>query len=184
MKQVSGIAAVVLMATCLAGQALADGGTVRAMQTISDCRVTVFTSPAPLRVGGIDVSVLLQDAATGELVGDAEIDIVVQPASGLGLTERHRATFDAAKNKLLRAAKLELATVGLHWIIVNIERPNAAPVCVRCSAEIAPPAPRWLELWPWFTWPAGVIALYALRQWQRFRINPDRSGRRVRAAAN
>ena len=43
----------------------ADGGQVRLTQRHGDMQITVFTSPSPLRAGPVDVSVCIQDAATG-----------------------------------------------------------------------------------------------------------------------
>ena len=59
-----------LLATCLilhpASFLWADGGTVRLSEEQGRYRITVFTAPAPLRAGPVDVSVLVQEAATGE----------------------------------------------------------------------------------------------------------------------
>src|SRR5580704_13866550 len=55
--------------------ARADGGTVRYYDRLGDYRVTVFTSPAPLRAGPVDVSVLVQNVETGQPIVDAEVII-------------------------------------------------------------------------------------------------------------
>ena len=39
----------------------ADGGAILARQTINGLGLTVFASPAPLRAGPVDVSVLVQE---------------------------------------------------------------------------------------------------------------------------
>ena len=44
-----------------------DGGTVRLSRCEGGYRITVFTAPTPFRAGPVDISVLVQDAATGEL---------------------------------------------------------------------------------------------------------------------
>ena len=43
-----------------------DGGTVRLSRCEGDYRISVFTAPTPFRAGPVDISVLVQDAATGE----------------------------------------------------------------------------------------------------------------------
>lgn len=58
---------------------MADGGTVRCSERRGDLSVTVFTSPAPLSAGPVDVSVLLLDARTGMPQGD--VPIVVEAVS-------------------------------------------------------------------------------------------------------
>ena len=43
-----------------------DGGTVRLSRCEGGLRITVFTAPTPFRAGPVDISVLVQDAVTGE----------------------------------------------------------------------------------------------------------------------
>jgi len=33
-------------------------------------------------------------------------------------------------------------------------------------ADAAPPLPAWLSVWPWFSWPAAVVLLFALHRWR------------------
>ncbi|HEX4150166.1 MAG TPA: hypothetical protein VHY20_14310, partial [Pirellulales bacterium] len=47
--------------------ACADGGTLRMVQETGGYRITVYTAPAVIRVGPIDISVLVQEAETGNL---------------------------------------------------------------------------------------------------------------------
>jgi hypothetical protein len=100
--------------------ARADGGALRASRQCGDYRVSVFTSPTPLRAGPVDVSVLVQDAATGEVQHDLPVAVTVDDGRQ---TEQLRFTVEAADR-----------------------------------------APPWQTLWPWFTWPALVIVLFALRR--------------------
>ena len=55
---------------------LADGGTVRLSQRQGGYRITVFTAPTPFRAGPVDISVLVQDAATGQPVPEAHIPLL------------------------------------------------------------------------------------------------------------
>ena len=48
----------------LNGTCRADGGTVRAITRDGRYQIAVFTSPAPLVAGVVDISVLVQDAET------------------------------------------------------------------------------------------------------------------------
>ena len=34
----------------------------------------------------------------------------------------------------------------------------------RVTVFTAPPPPRWVELWPWFAWPAVPVVLFVLHQ--------------------
>ena len=53
----------------------ADGGLVRLSVTQGGYRITVFTSPTPLRAGPVDISVLVQDAVTGEGLPEAQVSV-------------------------------------------------------------------------------------------------------------
>ena len=91
----------------------ADGGTMRLSERVGGYQVTVFTAPAPLCAGPVDVSVFVQDADTGE------------PAAGVGVTVRaaphgrpdeaisRPATAEAATNKLFRSAAFRVAGVRM-----------------------------------------------------------------------
>ena len=83
-------------------QLFADGGTLRLAQLYGNLQVSVFTTPAVLRVGSIDVSVLVQDAATGKIRDDNEISIVMKSIDRPELILQKSATSDIATNKLFR----------------------------------------------------------------------------------
>ena len=70
----------VLMSVVLAPLAAqADGGAVCLHETSGPFLVTVFVSPYPLRVGPADISVLVQDQRTGEVVLDPIIKLAIHP---------------------------------------------------------------------------------------------------------
>src|SRR5262249_41798233 len=91
--------------------ATADGGTVRYSGQRGTRLVAAFTDPAPPATGIVDVSVLPQDAESGEVLTD--VPIIVRAELGDTPTKRlsARATTEAATNKLLRAARLEFAAL-------------------------------------------------------------------------
>ena len=142
--------------------ARADGGAVRLRQRAGGYQIAVFTSPTPFRAGPVDVSVLVQDAATGECVPEAQVTVCLK-APGAGRTLECPATTEAATNRLFQAAVFELPEPGRWDVEVAVEGPPG-PALLRFGIEADGPAPRWLELWPWFTWPALVVALFGLHQ--------------------
>jgi hypothetical protein len=142
--------------------ARADGGAVRLRQRAGGYQIAVFTSPTPFRAGPVDVSVLVQDAATEECVPEAQVTVCLK-ATGDGRLLECPATTAAATNRLFHAAVFELPEPG-HWDVeVAIEGPHGRAL-LRFGIEADGPAPRWLEFWPWFTWPALVVALFSLHQ--------------------
>ena len=157
----------------LAHPALADGGAVLAQQTTGPYRITLFGSPSPLRAGPADLSVLVQNAKTGDAVLDSRVAIQVQAAStdageawvppccsmkmGVGAVA---ATHKAAQNKLLYAANTLLPSSGPHKILVRLDDADilAAPV------EIAPALPPATHYWSFLAFPPLAIGIFALNQ--------------------
>lgn len=156
--------AALLQTAWVAAPARGDGGAVRIRETHGAVQVTVFTSPMPLRVGLIDVSVLVQDAATGAALTDVEIEIVVHPVDAPHRAQRCTASSERAVNKLLRAADFEVTAPGPTELEVIVESANRPRVQLRFQADVAPASPRWVAYWAWFTWPALVVALFTIRR--------------------
>ncbi len=71
-KHLLTIAAILLLCPAMA---LADGGTLRLRERAGDFQISVFTSPEVLRVGPIDISVLVQDADTGRVRLDVPVQV-------------------------------------------------------------------------------------------------------------
>jgi hypothetical protein len=139
----------------------ADGGTIRLSSKKSGYQITVFTTPTPLRAGTVDVSVLVQDSSTGEPMTHTRVTIRM---SKLGQPTRESpATTVAATNKLFQAAQFELPESGRWQMEVEVEGSHGLAV-IAGEVEAAAPLPRWREIWPWFGWPALVIALFIVHQ--------------------
>ena len=142
--------------------ARADGGAVRLRQRAGGYQIAVFTSPTPFRAGPVDVSVLVQDAATEECVPEAQVAVYLK-ATADGRALECPATTAAATNRLFHAAVFELPEPGRWDVEVAVEGPHGRAL-LGFGIEADGPAPRWLEFWPWFTWPALVVALFSLHQ--------------------
>jgi hypothetical protein len=141
--------------------ASADGGTVCLSAQKGGYRITVFSAPSPFRAGPVDISVLVQDALTGEPLPQARVTVrmtkIGQPAL------EYPATQEAATNKLLHAAQFEIPVAGRSELEVRVEGSQGI-VVVGCELEAAEPLPRWLEMWPWFCCPALATLLFAIHQ--------------------
>ena len=142
-------------------------------------QVTVFTAPTPFRAGPVDFSVLVLDAGTGEYVPEARVTVRLA-ARGTGDVLEYPATAAAATNKLFHAAVFQLPEPGWWDVDIAIEGPHG-PALLRFGVEADEPPPRWLELWPWYAWPALAVAFFGLHQiLVRRRISlPSRIGRRA-----
>jgi hypothetical protein len=166
----------------------ADGGTLRLSQRCGDYQVSIFTSPATLRCGLIDISVLVQNLSDRKTRNDIPLMIRLVQANGdqpLNTLEQP-ATVAAATNKLMRAAVFEISKPGI-WqgnILLNtdsetavatntVTKQEAASVAVAIENKavslnfelvISPPLPGWFELVPWIGWPFGAMALFLVHQ--------------------
>jgi len=144
------------------GPARADGGTVRLRERAGDYQIAVFTSPTPFRAGPVDISALIQDAATGECVPEVRVTVRLK-APGSGCVLEYLATSEAATNKLFRAAEFELPEPGWWDVTVAVEG-TRGPAVVQFGLQADEPPPRWLDLWPWFCWPTVAIALFGIHR--------------------
>ena len=105
----------------LPSRAAANGGTVQVGgQVAGPYRLTVLTSPSPVRVGLADVSVLVQKAGSDDLVQDAHVLVTVTPPGGSGRTEVYEASHDLATNKLYYAAHVDLPAEGEWGLQVEV----------------------------------------------------------------
>jgi hypothetical protein len=141
--------------------AIADGGALRLSGTAGGYRIAVFTAPTPFRAGPVDVSVLVQDASTGEPMTQVPVTIRMTRSGGPDL--EYPATTGAATNKLFRAAQFELPAAGRWALQVRVDG-RQGPAVIAGELEAAEPLPRWPEIWPWFAWPAPVIVLFSVHQ--------------------
>jgi hypothetical protein len=147
----------------LPANARGDGGTVRLSERLGGYDVTVFTSPTPLRAGPVDVSVLVQDAATGQPVPEAEVLIAVAPPARPGEALWYPATRAAAVNKLFQAAQFELPEAG--WWQLEVRVAGAGGQAGKSfELEAAAPLPRWAELWFWIAFPVVPVGFFVLHQ--------------------
>jgi hypothetical protein len=142
--------------------ARADGGAVRLCERAGDYQLAVFTTPTPFRAGPVDISVLVQDPATGECTPQAQVTLRLT-AHGSGRVVESPATSEAASNKLFQSAVFELPEAGWWDVEVFVDGPHG-PAHARFVVEASAAPPRWWDLWPWIGWPAVAVALFGLHK--------------------
>ena len=143
--------------------AIADGGTLRLSETQAPYRISVLTSPNPFRAGPVDVSVIIADAATGDLLPDVKVDLRLAPGADPSDVRQYQAIRGNGPNKLLHSANFALPRAGLWKVQIDVNGP-AGPANTSFEIEAADKLPRWLSLWPWFSWPFLVVGLFAVHQ--------------------
>jgi hypothetical protein len=138
-----------------------DGGSVCLSATKGPYRITVFSAPSPFRAGPVDISVLVQDASTGEPLPLVQVTVLMTKNGQSSL--EYPATQEAATNKLLRAAQFEISEPGRWELKVHVEGLQGTAV-VEGELEAAEPLPRWQEMWPWTCWPVLAIVLFGIHE--------------------
>lgn len=139
--------------------ALADGGAVQFSQRAGDLNITVMTDPTPLRVGAIDLSILTQNARSGEIANTYRTIVILRQMDEPALLIRAEATTSAATNKLLRSAKIELPRPG-RWHL-EIQHPDIVPaIQVSGELQVADKPPRWRQAAGWIMIPFVPIGMY------------------------
>ena len=152
-----------LFCLLLAEAVRADGGTVRIDEEAGPFRVAVMSAPEPLRVGAVDLSVLVQRRADASPVLDAEVDLRLDgPAHEAPIEVR--ASREQATNQLLHAAAVTLPAAGTWRLRVRVRQGGDA-VEVAGALPVAPAPPRLRGLWPYLALPPVVAACFALREW-------------------
>jgi hypothetical protein len=146
--------------------AIADGGSLRFSGEEGGYRINVFTAPTPFRAGAVDISVLVQDASTGDPMTPVKVTVRMTKPGRLAL--EYPATIEAATNKLFRAAQFELPESGRWEMQVEVEGSHGLAV-LGGEAEAAEPLPRWREMWLWISWPALAIVLFSIHLYIRSR---------------
>jgi hypothetical protein len=159
-----------------AGPLRADGGSVRARQTIGPYSVTVFTAPPPLRVGLADISVFIQHAQSNAAVLDAAVAVKLQAADEPARTLQSAATRAAAVNKLLYAAEIDLPAPG-RWRGTVTIRAGGHEYGVPFEVDAASALPPAVAFWPYLVAPFVAAATYALHQWLTRRSTRRDAGR-------
>ena len=142
--------------------AFADGGAVELRKEAGTFVVTVFTSPAPLSSGPVDVSLLLQNRNGLEPVLDANVSMRLRAdASSTGI--QAQATRERAQNKLLYAGLVTLAEPGSWQLAVTILR-NGERTDATGTIDVAPAPPMAASYWSYIAFPPLMIVAFVVRE--------------------
>jgi hypothetical protein len=153
-----------LLAFALAPLGLhADGGVVCLRKASGPFVVTVFTNSPELRAGPADVSVMVQNRVSREIVLDDEVSLRLEPAASGGQVLEFRATRKQATNKLLKSAIVDLPSSG-EWKLTVLVRCGSEHAVVSTQLQAAPPLPRLAAIWPFLVLPFLAMMLFAANQ--------------------
>jgi hypothetical protein len=168
------IVVALLASACGLAPARGDGGTLREWSRLGNYEIAVLTDPTPCVTGPVDFSVLLLDPATGGPIPETHVAVEVIPVGRPELAARGLATAEAATNKLLRAAVLDLRAAGRCEVTVVVDGPRGQ-TRVQFALDVADPSTPRPGILAWILWPLPIIALYAIHR--RLVGRTDRSRR-------
>lgn len=182
--------ALVFSLWAFASSALADGGAVLFQERAAGMRITVFSSPAEPIAGPADLSVYLEEEASGEPVLDAAVTLKLTPLQILEDGESWvppccsmrgddpidgvSATRAQSDNKLLYAAEPQIEHPGIWKLEARVER---AGQTVEAAGElrVRPAINPWIAYWPALALvPLGIVG-FGLHQRLRHRSSRSSS---------
>ncbi len=145
----------------------ADGGRLRASEESGPFRVSVYTRPDPVGAGPAEVSVLVQDRATGQAVLDAEAILAVTGPDGVERTVPVRRD---ARNRLFVSAEVGFPA-GRSAVEVRVRR-GGGQSRIGFEVEALAGAGRRTAMetiWPYLALPPVAVALFAANRMLRRR---------------
>ena len=158
MKRLFPLAALLMWAAAAYG----DGGTMLLHQDSGAFTVTLFAAPQPLRTGDADLSVMVQDRSSGEVLLDPTILLTV------GTEQTVRLQKGQATNRLLQAATVHFSKPGSWRLAISVQRENdSAQLSTECTVE--PDTSRATLVWFYVLLPVGIILLFIVHQAMKFR---------------
>jgi hypothetical protein len=150
-----------------------DGGTMLLHQDSGAFTITLFAAPQPLQVGAADLSVMVQDRSSGDVLLDPAVDLTVAAEAANESPQTVRLTRGQASNRLLQAATVQFPQAGKWRLTLLVSRGGEA---VRLGTEctVEPDRSRALLVWFYVLLPAGIILLFVLHQGLKIRTRKAR----------
>jgi hypothetical protein len=140
-----------------------DGGIVQGQRTVGSWLVTLFTTTRPVAGQPVDLSVLVQDRASQDVLLDADVTAICHPASADGPIVA-TLTQEQATNRLLYAARVTFPTAGEWGVQLSVHRQGVAAQLVVVPLDVATARSPVVTIWPWIVAPPVVVALFMLHQ--------------------
>jgi hypothetical protein len=160
--------ALYLLAACLllimaATRARADGGAMLLHQDAGAFTITLFAAPQPLHVGAADLSVMVQDRSSEEVLLDPVIDLTIAPQAASSTQQTVRLSKGNASNRLLQASTVHFSTAGRWRLTLAVRRGNdTAQLVAECTVD--PNHSRATLVWFYVLLPVAIILLFVMHQ--------------------
>jgi hypothetical protein len=155
--------AALLMLTIGTTAARADGGAMLLHQDAGAFTITLFAAPQPLHTGAADLSVMVQDRSSGEILLDPVIDLTVVPAAASATQQTVRLTKGQASNRLLQASTVQFSSSGKWRLTLAVRRGNDKAQLVT-ELTVEPDRSRATLVWFYVLLPVAIILLFVIHQ--------------------
>lgn len=152
-----------LVALVLAGAAVAahaDGGRLQMRQAAGPFVVSLFTTPESLAVGPADLSVMVEEQASGEVLLDADVVVELTSEDAGSPPVTAHLSHAHATNRLLQDAVVQLPHAG-RWHAVLHVRDAGREASVSTDLTVANYSARRGTVWFFAILPICVVALFA-----------------------
>ncbi len=167
-----------ILLLAIGGRALlADGGKVQLQKQAGPFLITLFSDPSQVRVGRVDLSVLCQKSEDKSTILDAKVFLHLTKPGGAEIVEfTLPATHDAATNKTLYVAHLDLPAAGKWKVKVDVTR-GGDEASVTGDLNVLLKEPLLVTYWPFFVLVPLIALLFAINR----RLRKGRELRHPRA---
>jgi hypothetical protein len=146
-----------------ASSAHADGGRLQMRQAAGPFVVSLFTAPESLAVGSADLSAMVEEQASGEVLLDADVVIVLTSEDAGSAPAIAHLSHAHATNRLLQDAVVQLPHAGRWHAVIHI-RQAGREASVATDLTVANYSARRGTVWFFAILPICVVALFAWMQ--------------------
>lgn len=147
------------LAHLAAGPSHDDNQALRFREESGRFVVSVFGPAGDLATGDSNLSVLVQDATSQEVLRDATVEISAQELAGSGRVGPVRASSEGSENKLLQSASLELPVEG-EWRVDMAIRQGGRQAEFSLPVRVIKAERRSLISWSYLVWLVFSAALW------------------------
>ena len=143
--------------------------------------ISLFTIPDTLTAGPADLSVLVQDAASGDVLMDAAITLTLIDPTGAPLVVHP--SHAQATNQLLEAAQVNLRAAGKWRVGIEVVHGTQSAACAT-ELEVAGRSSQWGTIWFFALLPLAALALFAGVQVRKAKLGRNRYASGARSSSH
>jgi hypothetical protein len=152
-----------LVLICAAIAAQADGGRLQMRREAGPFVVSLFTTPESLGVGQADLSAMIEEQASGKVLLDADVVIMLRPEDGGSGSIVAHLSHAHATNRLVQDAVVQLPHAGPWRAAIQINQAGRH-ASTATDLTVGDYSARRGTVWVFTLLPVCAIALFAWAQ--------------------